>query len=464
MSDLKTIWKEACARIREAIGDDGLFDSYIATNTPVSLSETTLVLRVDDPFLRDWIHDNYKDIISSAVTVVTGTEHQIEWEVRPRDDAPSATDTKAYAKPEAERATAPHHAAAKVRSNCIGTLNPDLTFETFVKGPSNSFTVSAALAVTQNLGKNYNPLFIYGDTGVGKTHIIQAVGHRVLESGKKVAYVTTEDMLNEYSNAILRQETNEFRNKYRKVDLLLIDDIQFFANKTGIQEEFFHTFNALYQNQKQIIITCDRPAAEVAGLEERLVSRFNAGLSVEMERPNFEMRLAILRYYLMSSDVKLSGEAEMFIAENVTSNVRALKGAMTRALALKRLNNNEPLSLDKLRIALRDLIEDDRKELVTSDAIRKAVCEFYGVKLEDLNEEGRMASIVMPRQVAMYLCRVLLKGSSLPAIAKVFNRTHSNIYHACTKVQKLYNTSEETHRNILTILGKLGQDPSVLND
>lgn len=463
MADVKTIWKEACAKIREAIGDDSLFESYIATNTPVSISDTTLVLKVDDPFLRDWIHDNYKAMISSAVTVVTGAEHQIEWEVhQPKSDAPAAEPPKTASKAESERPAARH--AAKGKSNCIGTLNPDLTFDTFVTGPSNSFTVSAAKAVTQNLGKSYNPLFIYGDTGVGKTHIIQAVGHRVLESGKKVAYVTTEDMLNEYSNAILHQETNEFRDKYRKVDLLLIDDIQFFANKTGIQEEFFHTFNALYQSQKQIIITCDRPATEVSGLQERLVSRFNAGLSVEMERPNLEMRLAILRYYLQSSDVKLSDESEMFIAENVTSNVRALKGAMTRALALKRLNNNEPLSLDKLRIALRDLIEDDRKETVTSDVIRQAVCDFYGVKLEDLNEEGRMASIVMPRQVAMYLCRVLLKGSSYPAIGEIFNRTHSNVYHACTKVQKLYNTDEEARRSILTILGKLGQDPSVLND
>ncbi|MBR5678135.1 MAG: chromosomal replication initiator protein DnaA, partial [Paludibacteraceae bacterium] len=204
------------------------------------------------------------------------------------------------------------------------------------------------------------------------------------------------------------------------------------------QEEFFNTFNALDQAHKQIIITSDRPASEVSGLEKRLVSRFNAGLSVEMESPNSEMRLAILRYKLAHQNVTIPDEAERFIAENVKSNVRNLEGAMKRVLAYKNLNSGATLGGDELRVILRDLIDEDQRENVTAEGIRKAVCVFYNVNIDDLNRDSRVQTIVIPRQVAMFLCRVLLKDSSLPSIARVFDRTHANIYFACTKIKKLY--------------------------
>ena len=286
---------------------------------------------------------------------------------------------------------------------------------------------------------------------------MQAVGHELLKKNKKVAYVTSEELFNEFLGALQSKTINEFRNKYRKVDLLMIDDIQFFAGKPTLQEEFFHTFNALYQVRRQIIITSDKPASEVAGLEERLVSRFNSGLTVQMESPNPEMRLAILRYKLAHQNVTLPDEAERFIAENVKSNVRNLEGAMKRVIAYMNLNGGASLGVDELRIILRDLIDEDQKENVTADAIRKAVCDFFKVELDDLNRDTRIQTVVVPRQTAMFLCRVLLKDSSLPAIGKIFDRTHANIYSACMKMKKLYNTDETTRRNVAAILESLGK-------
>lgn len=460
MSDLEKIWAEISANLQGVINNDSVFKSYIAVNKPVSLTDDTLTLSVENSFLANWLENNYKDLISDAVTITTGSKHSIVWVVEEKEEAITQPEPEPVQKK--VEPSKPKISEVKRQANCIGALNPEFTFDEFVVGPSNSFTHAAAVAVAKNPGKAYNPLFIYGDTGLGKTHLMQAVGHDLLNRGKKIAYVTTETLLNEYSDAIMRNKTLEFRNKYRKVDLMMIDDIQFFANKPGVQEEFFHTFNALYQENKQIIITSDRPASEVVGLEKRLVSRFNAGLSVEMESPNFEMRLAILRYKQSHSQVRLSEEAESFIAENVKSNVRTLEGAMNRALAYKNLNPEKNLTLENLRFILRDLISEEKEHILTSETIRKVVCEFYGVDTDDLNKEGRLQTIVIPRQVAMYLCRTLT-SNSLPVIARDFNRTHANIYHACTKIKKLYQSDNTVRENINTILEKLGKTPSVFD-
>lgn len=457
MSDLLKIWESACSKLRDVIDNDDVFSNYIEVNRPISIDDKKIVLEVDSAFLRDWLEkSNYKVMIADAITLVSGSHREVEWVVS------SAGTSEAVEKQTQQiqlpvNPPQPHPKPPTRDPNCIGMLNPDFTFDEFVVGSSNSFTHSAAQAVVSSPGTAYNPLFIYGDTGLGKTHLMQAVGHELLKQKKKVAYITTEELLNEYSNAILNKKTLEFRNKYRKVDLLMIDDIQFFAGKQGLQEEFFHTFNALHQYHKQIIMTSDRPASEVSGLEKRLVSRFNEGLSVEMESPNFEMRLAILRYKLAHQSVSIPEEAEHFIAENVKSNVRDLEGAMKRVIAYRNLNSNSQLGIDELRLILRDLIEEDQSENLTADAIRKAVCDFFKVEIDDLNRDTRIQTIVTPRQTAMFLCRVLLKDSSLPSIGKVFNRTHANIYSACTKMKKLYKTDEATRRNVESILGSLGR-------
>lgn len=462
MGELKKIWERVTLKLKEYVANNDVYTSYIAVNVPVSISDTTLVLSVGEPFLKDWLENNYRSMIEDAICAETGKKLNVEWVISNNNEA------KGEAIEPIISSKTPVPTQVKPRpipriKNCIGVLNPDFTFDEFVVGPSNALTHSAAKAVAQNPGTAYNPLFIYGDTGLGKTHLMQAVGHEMLKAGKKVAYVTTETLLNEYTDAIIHNTTLEFRNKYRKVDLMLIDDIQFFAGKPGVQEEFFHTFNALYQDKKQIIITSDKPASEVSGLEKRLVSRFNAGLSVEMESPNFEMRLAILRYKQSHSqdNIKLSEEEEIYIAQNVKSNVRTLEGAMNKALAYKRLTPGDAFSLDTLRFILRELTSEEPEEKLTPAQIRKAVSEFYNVDVDDLNKESRLATIVTPRQVAMYLCRVLTENS-LPMIAKVFERTHANIYHACTKIQKQYQSDEKLHQEIVVILGKLNVNPSVL--
>lgn len=461
MSELEKIWSDVSENLRGVINNDSVFKDYIAVNKPISLTEDKLTLSVENSFLATWIESNYGNLISNALTIATGSKHSIVWVVEEQINQEPPPQTEALVK-KPEPVKPKVISDAKRQANCIGTLNPEFTFDEFVVGPSNSFTHAAAVAVSKSPGKAYNPLFIYGDTGLGKTHLMQAVGHDLLNKGKKIAYVTTETLLNEYSDAIMRNKTLEFRNKYRQVDLMMIDDIQFFANKPGVQEEFFHTFNALYQANKQIIITSDRPASEVVGLEKRLVSRFNAGLSVEMESPNFEMRLAILRYKQSHFQVTLSEEAESFIAENVTSNVRTLEGAMNRALAYKNLNPQMNLTMENLRFILRDLISEEKEHILTSETIRKVVCEFYGVDMDDLNKEGRLQTIVIPRQVAMYLCRTLT-SNSLPVIAREFNRTHANIYHACTKIKKLYQSDPSVRDNINIILEKLGKTSAVFD-
>lgn len=453
MLDLRKIWEEVSSKLRGIIANDDVFASYIAVNRPVSIDDAKLVLEVDSAFLRDWVENSYKDAIIDALTVVMGKKLNVEWVV-----ANTGGDEKTQPKP------APQPQRQVRRGGlCIGTLNPDYTFDEFVVGASNSFTHSAAIGVTKNPGTAYNPLFIYGDTGLGKTHIMQAVGHELLKQRKKVAYVTSEQLFNEFLTALQSKQINEFRDKYRKVDILLIDDIQFFAGKPTLQEEFFHTFNALYQAHKQIIITSDKPSSEVAGLEKRLVSRFNAGLTVEMESPNSEMRLAILRYKLAHRNVSIPEEVERFIAENVKSNVRNLEGAMNIVIANMNMDRNVVLDIPQVRRWLHDLIDEDQKDNVTADSIRKAVCEFFKVNIDDLNKDTRIQSIVVPRQIAMYLCRVLLKNSSLPSIAKTFDRTHANIYFACTKMKKLYRSDETTRGNIHEILGLLGKTDADLD-
>jgi chromosomal replication initiator protein len=344
------------------------------------------------------------------------------------------------------------------KSQAIGTMNPKYSFDEFVIGPSNSFAHAAALAVAQAPGRAYNPLFIYGQTGLGKTHLIQAVGNRVLETpGMTVAYVSSEALLNEYVTALQNRSTVDFRTKYRNVDVMLIDDIHFLAGKASLQEEFFHTFNALFESRKQIIMTSDRPASEISGLEKRLVSRFEWGLVTELECPDFETRLAILRYKQAHLEKPLPDELQTFIAENVQSNVRALEGAMLRAVSYASLTS-EPLTLDSLRYLLRDLLDKERQEDITFDNIHKAVADFFDVRVTDLSSKRRPRSVAMPRQVAMYLCRRLTRAS-LPEIADSFGKTHGTVLHACKMIQNRMSVDDNLRQNVRTVVRKLGHDP-----
>ncbi len=450
------LWNSLIEKIKGII-DENSYSIWISQIKPIDLTNDKLVLSVENDFTQTWIQENYLPLLSQVLSAAFPNERR---EIVVKVAESSKTQLPPPAPP--AKILGMQSRTRKGASRCIGTLNENFTFDEFVVGPSNSWAHAAALAVAQKPGRAYNPLFIYGDTGIGKTHLMQAVGNRILErQGTTVAYISTETLLNEYVNAIKSGSTIDFRKKYRGVDALLIDDIQFMASKSGIQEEFFHTFNALYNDKKQIIITSDRPASEIAGLEQRLVSRFDAGMATQIENPNFETRLAILRYKQSSISKPLSDAIQTFIAENVKSNVRALEGAMNRAMALREFEENEPLTIEKLRYVLRDLLDKEKEGDVTLDAIQKAVAEFFNIKRTDLLSTDRMRSVALPRQIAMYLSRRLTHASLLE-IGSAFEKTHGTVVHACSQVQGHLSVDSDLRANVKAIVTKLGQDPAAL--
>ncbi len=454
----KELWSALSGKLK-AIVDDNSYSIWIAPIKPVELTKEKLILSVDNEFAQTWLQENYLPLMSQVLAAAFPNEKRgILLQVAPSAENPLPPPEPP--KPVVRQAGPDR----KAKSRCIGTLNENFTFDEFVVGPSNSWAHAAALAVAKKPGTAYNPLFIYGDTGIGKTHLMQAVGNRILERpGTTVAYISTETLLNEYVNAVQNNAALDFRNKYRGVDALLIDDIQFMGSgsKAGLQEEFFNTFNVLYTARKQIIITSDRPASEISGLEQRLVSRFNAGMATQIECPNFETRLAILRYKQSSVEKPLSEEIQTFIAENVKSNVRTLEGAMNRAMALRDFNPDEPLTIEKLRYILRDLLEKEKEGDLTLDEIQKIVSEFFNIKRTDLLSTDRMRSVAIPRQIAMYLSRRLTHASLLD-IGSAFEKTHGTVVHACKQIQGSLSVDSDLRANVRSIVKKLGQDPDAL--
>lgn len=455
--DAVALWNRACDQLKTVLNED-TFSRWIDILKPISLEADVLTVGVENDFHQMWIMENYLPLIKQAMKLAAPeTAIQLNFCIQSSE----------FAEPAKPQAVKPAGKARKAKplptskSHAIGTMNSRFTFDDFVIGPSNSFAHAAALAVAQAPGRAYNPLFIYGQTGLGKTHLIQAVGNRVLETpGMTVAYISSEALLNEYVDALQNRSIVDFRTKYRNVDVMLIDDIHFLAGKERLQEEFFHTFNALFESRKQIIMTSDRPASEIAGLEKRLVSRFEWGLVTELECPDFETRLAILRYKQAHVAKPLPDELQTFIAENVQSNVRALEGAMLRAISYSSLTS-EPLTLDSLRYLLRDLLDKERQEDLNFDDIQKAVAEFFDVRVTDLSSKRRPRSVAMPRQVAMYLCRRLTR-SSLPEIADSFGKTHGTVLHACRCIHSRMSVDDTLRQNVRTVVRKLGHDPVAL--
>lgn len=456
--EAKELWTNACNQLKGILNED-TFSRWISIIKPVSYDGDKLVLSVNNDFTRVWLTDNYLGLIKPVVEQKAGGKTDVEIKVVAVEEPKIVIEPVIPAEEEQNREKIQRAISKRSKkSQVIGLLDPQFTFDEFVVGPSNSFAHAAALAVAQSPGRAYNPLFIYGDTGLGKTHLMQAVGNRVLEQpSKTVAYVSSETFLNEYISSIQSNTPIDFQNRYRNVDVLLIDDIQFIAGKKQIQEQFFHTFNALQNAGKQIIITSDKPPSEISGLEERLVSRFNAGLTTEMESPNYETRLAILRYKQAHEARPLEENILSFIAENVKSNVRALEGAMNQVIARKNLDN-EPMTEEKLRYVLRSLLEKEQQDDINLDKIQSVVADYFNIKLSDIMSDGRQQSIAMPRQIAMFLCRKLTH-SSFPHIGEAFDKTHATVLHACNTIQGRITIDQKLHANIRTIIEKLGLDP-----
>ena len=408
------------------------YTTWFAPVKPLGVQEGSLLLGVRNSFTKDWFRDHYLELLLAALRSLGAEQPQISFQVLPaaQDALLLPSDPPPPAAPPSP--PLPRSPAAAPGDN-RRTLNPKYTFENFVVGPNNNLAHAAALAVAESPGKAYNPLFIYGDVGLGKTHLMHAVGHYLAERfpDKRIEYVSTETFTNELINAIREDKTTQFRNRYRSVDLLLVDDIQFLAGKERTQEEFFHTFNALYESNKQIILSSDRPPKDIQTLEGRLRSRFEWGLITDIQSPEFETRVAILKMNAEHNRISIPQEVLELIARQVTSNIRELEGALMRVVAFSSLNN-VPFSRAVAMKALSNVFAPQEVKVEMMDVLRQVAAQ-YGTTPDVIRGVGRAREIVVPRQVAQYLIRELT-DHSLPEIGQFFGRDHSTVMHAISKV------------------------------
>ena len=439
------IWEQARGLLAERMTRD-VFDRWIAVIEALALDGQTLVLTVPLGYYQTWVESNYLALIRQAIASVCGRELNVAFRVDP---------SKRAVEPSAPVA-APEPVRAQKNSTEI-PFDPKLTFDSFVVGPSNNFAHAASLAVANSPGVAYNPLFIYGGSGLGKTHLIQAIGHEILQRTPKsrVIYISSESFLNEYLDALSKKSTLNFRKKYRSVEVLLIDDIQFLIGKDALQEEFFHTFNALHGNRKQLVMTCDRPVNEMVGLEQRLVTRFQWGQVTQIEKPGVETRMAILQKKQEQMNMHVDDAVLLYLAEHIRSDVRHLEGALTRVTAYASLMR-QPVTVASVEQILRDLLDQERQSALTIEVIQRAVAEYYDIRLADMTSKQRPQSIAFPRQVAMYLCRDLT-DNSLPAIGEAFSRNHATVMHACSLITTRMSADGDLRQTISTLRHKLGR-------
>ncbi len=447
--DAASVWSKACKHLRETLSRD-VYDRWIAVIEPLSLSDTSLMLGVQNNFYQSWLEENYLPLISDALAAVHGQRLTIGFDVL-REAGRSPTTPEAP-EPAPVPLVKEKPAAPPVRQQ----LNPKYSFDTFIIGPSNSFPHAASMAVAQSPGRAYNPLFLYGGTGLGKTHLMQAIGHHVQHINKQtVCYLSCETFTNEYIDALQRKALVQFRKKYRNVDLLLLDDVQFLGGKERMQEEFFHTFNALHHASKQIVLTCDRPASEIPGLEHRLVSRFEWGLVTQLEQPDVETRIAILRRKQEEMNVQLPAEVINYLAEHVRSNIRRLEGALVRAVSYGSLTGRT-LNVEVVEHLLRDTLDQEKESNLTAEEIQKVVADYFDIRMADMTSNRRPQNIAFPRQVAMYLCRELT-DQSLPTIGASFSRNHATVLHACRLVGERLKTDGTFRQNMVVLQQRLSK-------
>jgi len=419
--DLQKIWVKLEGSLKEQLGQT-VFETWIAPLKASFKDASHLVLEAPDDFFKDWVEKHYKGIIQQTICDLTANPIEISFK--------------------AQTKISPPEEVKNIRQNTFRDslgLNSRYTFENFVVGPSNRHAHAYALAVAESPAKAYNPLFIYGGVGLGKTHLLQAICHRLREkfSEIKICYITSERFTNELIEAIQHHSTNSFRNKYRGIDILVIDDIHFIAGKESTQEEFFHTFNALYDAHKQIVISSDRPPKEIANLQERLVSRFGWGLAIDIQPPDLETRIAILKKKIERESVSVPDEVIFFIAQLIKTNIRELEGALIRVIAYALLEE-KPITLDLAKEVLKDLLKESQK-LITVDFIQRCVAEEFGISSLDLKTKKRNKNIVLPRQIAMYLSRELT-DLSLPEIGVSFGgKDHTTVLHSYQKIKTRLN-------------------------
>ncbi|HEY3860766.1 MAG TPA: chromosomal replication initiator protein DnaA [Verrucomicrobiae bacterium] len=427
-----TVWGAAQQQLRALLNTD-IYNLWFQPIKAETLEQEILTLEVANDFCEVWLKDNYLGLIHDVLMQASGQHLKVKFHVNP-----AGAEANGLGAPESKNKPRPPAEAVERNVPVLkeSLFNPKNTFETFVVGENNNHAHAAAMAVAQAPGRSYNPLFLFAGVGLGKTHLLQAIGQHVAASKKtsRVTYFSAEKFTNEYIDAIQNNQLVRFRRKYRQADMLLIDDVQFLAGKERIQEEFFHTFNALHEARKQIVLTCDRPAAEIQNLEQRLVSRFEWGLVAEMQAPDVETRMAILRKKERAMGVDLPEDIINFLASRIRTNIRRLEGALIRVASYASLTGNK-VTLQTVEGLLRELLHQEGRFTVNIEIIQKRVAEHFDLRVSDMTSKRRPENIAFPRQIAMYLARHMTE-SSLNTIGEAFGgRDHGTVLHACRLVK-----------------------------
>lgn len=435
MEELNKIWQEILKFIKHKVGESS-FNLWFSPIKLLGIKGNEVLIEIPNRFFQDWIEDNFPNIIKEAFLETTGNNFEVNYTITGKEQTQQSLEEP----------------KKTIRR---GNLNPRYTFDTFVVGPSNQFAHAAALRVAENPGFAYNPLFIYGGVGLGKTHLINAIGNYILDRNSElnVCYISSEQFTGEFVSAIRHEKMTEFRSKYRNVDVFLVDDIQFIAGKDSTQEEFFHTFNELYSKQKQIVVSSDRPPMEISDITDRLRSRFGMGLIADIQPPEIETRLAILYKKAEREGIKLPEDVAFFIASRVKSNVRELEGSLIKLCAYASLTKSS-INLEVAKQVLKDLLPDENKP-ITIELIQKVVCETLGIKLQDIRSKKRTKEISNARKLAMYITK-RLTSLSLTEIGNAFGgKDHATVIYACKQIEREREKDENLSRLIDIIVKKL---------
>ncbi len=456
--DAKQVWRAALGELQVSLSPAN-YETWLRDTALVDVDEQRFRIAVPNGFAKDWLETRYRSLISQTLARIVGYSVQVEFLINtPVDERGAAPDPANGSTRHANGS--PNAAGAQVRleparvggEGGATNLNPRYTFANFIVGSANRLAHAASLSVAERPGHAYNPLFLYGGVGLGKTHLMHAIGNQVIAKfpRKRVVYATSEKFTNEFITSIQQGKIDEFRARYRRIDLLLIDDIQFIADKERTQEEFFHTFNAIHEDAKQIVISSDRPPKAILTLEERLRSRFEWGLIADLTAPDLETRIAILRSKSEEGAVPITSDVVEFIARKVVSNIRELEGALNRIVAYASMGAM-PISIELAQAVLSNVLYNPKKRQVTPERITKAVADYYGVHLDALKGQKRDKAIVMPRQIAMFLMREETDVSLLRIGAELGGRDHSTVLHACGKITRESAANDELRREIAAV-------------
>ncbi len=446
-------WKETLILIRD--NENIIKNSYETWLEPldvVDYQKGILFLDAHNYFIRDWVDNNYKEVIQRYLK-----KHSDNTVTKAAIVVTNPDGSYSYTQEDEEEIKSPEPPTPERPFVSPSIFNPKYTFDSFVVGDNNRFAHAAAMAVAEAPGRGYNPMLFFGGVGLGKTHLMQAIGNFITETDRhaNVGYFSSEQFINEWITAIRHKTTEEFQKKYRNYDALLIDDIQFFEGKDSCQEEFFHTFNALYEGNKQIVLSADRPLREIANLEDRLISRFSGGLTTELMPPNLETRIAILKNKAKNENIYVDGDEPLFyIANRVDSNIRALEGALNRVVAFSKINGSK-ITLELTAKALENIVAESKLKTITVEAIQQVTAQYFNIKVEDLKGSKRSNAIAYPRQIAMYLCRQFTDLTFQEIGMEFGNRHHSTVMHAQNEIDKQVNTDPKTKKYVDEITSQI---------